>query len=1440
MKELKKFLKKRWVWGIGVFVLFTLLFTSFFALKESGIIFAAPGDENEVQGYRFVTPDGIVDDNAQILLRRRKGNIRIIPGTASGTPTKYKWSSNNADIIDITSDADGEAVTAVNIEAGNKAGLATITVEMEYTDDANNVTTKTAILLIEVKFMISEDFPSQTGPGTSTFMAKLNDSDEKKALIMNYESVVSVGAADAGSGTSLVKPVFGDLAKASWSSSNDDVVKYDEENHRIQAVGAGSARLTVSYTVGADTYTEYLDVYVKPQLTVPDADDPNNIVVVGGVDEDNNVNNPTGTVTVENGDKIGVSVLNAVRPELAVGDKIVWVISRGEGENAELVRDSLGNTGESADDANLVYIKSEKAYRLDAKAGVYNIQFYVKGTYTNFEDTKEPLSISSRIGSMNLITSVKCVYEDTTITLNIGSSYSLADALNMPLNMLKNNFSSRPTSPQGAWEGFIGWDSDNLKITAKALTMQGQDVKITVRPNEDLEIADIPGMRTNEPITVTIKIVDTFSLNISAAQLAVGSTLDLYGMIGSETYAEDSQFHWTISNERYLSFEPKLEEGREGPIATVKANAKPSDKENPVTVSLAWTDDKSVTWVATCKITIVDSPTDFRITKETLSMEVGDTDTLETNLSGTQDILWISSDPTIVTVEPNTGNTTAKVTATDQTGSVVITALNKANNAYATCIVTVHALITSVKLDKSPSYTTTIGTPFVFMEVTYEPKNATSTEMIWKSSNEAVATVDDKGMVTVKSVGQTIITVRPVRADLSNGDVYDECVLTVKDDPITAIKTDVTSLNMVRGDTYQVVTTLTPANPTDRTLTWTTNKASVATVNNGLITATGVGTATIMVQGGNAAPVLIEVTVRERITSIAFEETSVSIAVKETKKLNVIFTPDAGVNKNLTFYSSDNSVVTVAADGTITGMAVGKAMVTCIAEDLGEYRPITCNVTVTQEVIRPTAFTVDPLEKTIQAGETFQITPIFTPENTSNREVRYQTLDESIATVDEKGVVTGVMKGQTIIQIIAVQSNLTAICNVKVEDAVEFSLSPNSREIALGRTFRITKVTKPANVDKSAVWQTSNSRIASINARGIVTGKKIGSCTITCTLKKYKQSATCRVKVAKLKSTLKLDKSSIRMNVGSTYRLKKTVWSNNTSTPGVKFTSQNSKIASVGSSSGKITAKKVGSTVITAKTKDDVRATARCRVTVIHRSTGISLNKTYAVCHIGRTMKLKATVKPKKSSIKKVKWTSSDNNIASVTGSGKITGYAEGDVYITATTTDGSNKSARCFVRVTESVPATSIMVAQPKLTMKKGNTAQLSYTILPDNNTDSVKMASDNKHVVTVTNTGKVKAVGTGMANITITTSSGIVTEVEVNVVALNKTSVEMRQYDTETLLVMGTNDDITWYSANNRIATVTGGKIVGRSTGTTYVYAFVNGCKMGCKVTVVSVNSK
>ena len=106
------------------------------------------------------------------------------------------------------------------------------------------------------------------------------------------------------------------------------------------------------------------------------------------------------------------------------------------------------------------------------------------------------------------------------------------------------------------------------------------------------------------------------------------------------------------------------------------------------------------------------------------------------------------------------------------------------------------------------------------------------------------------------------------------------------------------------------------------------------------------------------------------------------------------------------------------------------------------------------------------------------------------------------------------------------------------------------------------------------------------------------------------------------------------------------------------------------------------------------------------------------------------------------------------------------------------------------------------------------------------------------VSGAGVVTATGTGNCTITILADGGVTSTVAVNVVALNRSSLTMRQYDTETLIVEGTTATATWYSSNPRVATVENGKVVGRSVGTTYIYATVNGCKMACRVNITSLN--
>ena len=571
------------------------------------------------------------------------------------------------------------------------------------------------------------------------------------------------------------------------------------------------------------------------------------------------------------------------------------------------------------------------------------------------------------------------------------------------------------------------------------------------------------------------------------------------------------------------------------------------------------------------------------------------------------------------------------------------------------------------------------------------------------------------------------------------------------------------------------------------------------------------------------------------VEDFTVDPTEQEVRVGSNFYITPVFTPENASNQKVNYKSVDEKIASVDENGLVTGVAVGETTIIC--QSVEGNIIATCKVTVLKAYVNVINFNITPTAQEIETGSTFQITPVFTPADATNQKVTYQSSDPSIATVDEKGLVTAVKKGSVTIICQSDEGKIVVYCNVTVIEGVTLTLKPSSREIAVGKSFKISKVIVPEEADGTATWQSSNAAVAKVDQNGKVTGLRKGTCTISCTLTKYNVTATCEVTVATLKTTVKLGKTGIRMGVGSTYRMKVTVWSNNTKTPAVRWLTSRKKVATV-NQKGKITAKKVGMTTITAVSRDRLKVKANCKVRVIQRAKSIQIVPDYAVCYIGGTRKLHVTMKPKNTTLHNVKWSSADTSIAIVENDGMVRGIAEGETKITAVTKDGGKKKAVCVVKVTEKVPATGIVVAQSELTMKQGDSTKLSYSVLPNNTSDNITFASDNRRVAKVSGAGVVTATGTGNCTITILADGGVTSTVAVNVVALNRSSLTMRQYDTETLIVEGTTATATWYSSNPRVATVVNGKVVGRSVGTTYIYATVNGCKMACRVNITSLN--
>lgn len=1446
MKEIVHKLRKRWVWGIGVFLLLTVGLFGFMNFKGHQLIKAADSDVGIGNYKLYVRSVGdSFSDNGKYVLSGAKTDTLMLDNLEDVAQIKWTLSSNGGqdgknDVLEIIN-VGGQIGEILDIRALS-IGRGTVNAQVWIKGQGNPFTIHLQVVVPVAMEETVHTNNGETERGKQAFMKKMFPEDEHCSIIMDEGATWRIGTdADLPAEINMLNLFVGNAQELEWDTNDKNVLQpnptaEDGSGNKVPVIyanGGGHAKLKGSPKAGVEGESVEIDVYVRPKMQIGDE-------VFYGKNE---------AISVKSGTYISFPGITFDADENAtpasLEDRITYVIAyRASDTNYKLLFDSLGNKGTDSVAQELLKdgaVKltpyppdgdQEAGYLFEAKAGNYIIAFYPKGAYKNYELslTDERYNYAS-----SFYARVDSNFNNKTINLNVNGRYNLSDGLNISKSLLldRNQFDIEigaeditTASGSAISREHISFGSDHTIIQANKVGTA--TVTITRKTSST---ADIPGASRGGKIVITFIIGDSFALNTPTLTLALGETSSLMGMLNGLTagFPLGSNFEWEPDNDNV-----KIDSS--GSEATITGN-----KLGKTIVTLYWTDTQGITQVATCVVTVVNTTIPIVLSDKEVELNSGESKEIavvnfeENNTT----LLWVSSNEAVAKVE-SISDRRALVTAGTETGDAYITVINTRNNTIAVCKVTVRRSVESIQITAEGGEITDYSVPitqgFLQLGVLYQPENATNAEFVWHSGDESTATIDkNTGLMQLLKPGSVRIYVETV--DMSKNM---SCYITITDVPLQGISLKETKLSMVVGQKYKVIPTLSPANPTNAKLSWSSSDPSVVRVDgNGEITAVKAGgPVSIVVSGGDNKMASLSVSVLNKLNTIKFEETDITIEEGEKKELRVTYTPAADVNTKLSFVSTDTSIATVDAKGVVTGVKEGMAMIIATAEELGTTGAITCMIHVTAPKVPVEEFSIDPEEMSLFVGEEQQITPIYIPDDTSRQEVTYTAGNEAVATVSEEGLVTAVAPGFTIITCQDVASGKTAICQVSVETGIKFTLSPASREIAIGKSFNLKKVTVPSNAKKTATWKSSNKAIASVNSSGKVTGKKLGSCTITCTLTYYGQSATCRVKVAKLKSSVKLDKTSIRMNIGSTYRLKKTVTSNDSKLPSVKFTSKNSSIASVGANSGKIKAKRVGSTYIVAKTTDATHATARCRVIVIRRASGVSLNKAYAVCYIGRTLKLKAKVSPSNATIKKVKWSSSDKKVAVVNGSGKITGYAEGETYITATTTDGGNKKARCLVKVMEPIETSSIMVAQTNLTMKRGDTAKLSYTILPDDHTDTIKMASDNTRVATVTNSGKVKAVGTGTATITIMAESGVTATVTVNVVALNKTSIRMRQYDTETLVVHGTSDPITWYSANTSIATVVNGKVVGRSVGTTYVYAYVNGCRMSCRIEVVSIN--
>ena len=321
--------------------------------------------------------------------------------------------------------------------------------------------------------------------------------------------------------------------------------------------------------------------------------------------------------------------------------------------------------------------------------------------------------------------------------------------------------------------------------------------------------------------------------------------------------------------------------------------------------------------------------------------------------------------------------------------------------------------------------------------------------------------------------------------------------------------------------------------------------------------------------------------VEMEVAKVELDKTEVSLLKGNSVTLTAAVYPEDLEDKSVTWKSSNVAVATVTAEGKVTCVKTGTAVITCTSN--ATDKSATCKVTVGK-------VSLDKSKVSIEKGKTVTLTSTVNPASLEDKSVTWESSNTKVATVSSAGKVTGVKTGSAIITCTSVATGLSATCKVIVG---KVSFNKSNIAIEKGKTLTLTPSIYPTTLsDKSVTWMSSNTKVATVTADGKVTGVKTGSAIITCTSVAMGLSATCKVVIGKVS----LDKSKATIEKDNTLTLTATVYPTTLSDKSVTWESSDETVAVV-TGDGIVTGVKAGTTTITC-TSNKTGLSATCKVTV--------------------------------------------------------------------------------------------------------------------------------------------------------------------------------------------------------------------------------------------------
>ena len=338
-------------------------------------------------------------------------------------------------------------------------------------------------------------------------------------------------------------------------------------------------------------------------------------------------------------------------------------------------------------------------------------------------------------------------------------------------------------------------------------------------------------------------------------------------------------------------------------------------------------------------------------------------------------------------------------------------------------------------------------------------------------------------------------------------------------------------------------------------------------------------------------------------TGINLDKPELTLNVNESSKYVAILSPyTIANNTSLTWQSSNPDVATVDANGVVTGISEGEATITARnSNGLSASSEVT--VTNISAPITNVSLNFSDLEirKDSSQGLRATITP---KETTDDKTLTWESSNPEVATVSSTGVVTARRPGNAIITV-RTSNGLTDTCNIAVISqitSVHLNLTAITLDEGVSQTLRATINPSDTTDDKTLIWKSSNTNVATVDQEGKVTAVKEGVATITVTTVNGRR-AECKITVNKPSENIpiesvSLDKTTLTLEEQEAETLVATINpSNTTDDTTLTWKSSNPEVATV-DQEGKVTAVKEGTTTITVTTVNGKEAT--CTVTVLN------------------------------------------------------------------------------------------------------------------------------------------------------------------------------------------------------------------------------------------------